>query len=91
MAKLTASQIANKIEVSVYTVKRWYDWYSKLSEEDIKELKEKHKMPELPECELIGATNWRYWDEKDIEALIKFKEWVPNTRNGIFNKYGGKV
>ena len=91
MAKLTASQIASQIGVSVYTVKRWYDWYSKLTDAEIKELKEKHKMPELPECELVGATKWRYWDEKDVAGLIQFRDWVPNTRNGIFSKFGGKV
>ena len=88
MAKLTASQVANRIGVSVYTVKRWCDWYQSLTKDEIFILENSYKMPKLPECELVGATNWRYWDEKDIAALIEFKNWVPNTRNGLFKKFG---
>ena len=84
MAKLTMSQVANKIGVSVYTIKRWYKW---LESEDVEKLAElvKNGMPVLPKYELVGATKWRYWDENDIEDIIKFKEWVPKTRNGVMS------
>lgn len=84
MAKLTMSQVANKIGVSVYTIKRWYKW---LESEDVEKLAElvKKGMPVLPKYELVGATKWRYWDENDIEDIIKFKEWVPKTRNGVMS------
>ena len=87
MAKLTVSQMSGKIGVSVYTLKNWYNWYESLSENELKELTDKG-MPKLPECDLIGATNWRYWDSTSINDLIKFKNWVPVTKNGIFKKYG---
>lgn len=84
MAKLTMSQVANRIGVSVYTIKRWYKW---LESEDVQKLAElvKNGMPVLPKYELVGATKWRYWDENDIEDIIKFKEWVPKTRNGVMS------
>lgn len=84
MAKLTMSQVANKIGVSVYTIRRWYKW---LESEDVEKLAElvKNGMPVLPKYELVGATKWRYWDENDIEDIIKFKEWVPKTRNGVMS------
>lgn len=84
MAKLTMSQVANRIGVSVYTIKRWYKW---LESEDVEKLADlvKNGMPVLPKYELVGATKWRYWDENDIEDIIKFKEWVPKTRNGVMS------
>lgn len=84
MAKLTMSQVANRTGVSVYTIKRWYKW---LESEDVQKLAElvKNGMPVLPKYELVGATKWRYWDENDIEDIIKFKEWVPKTRSGVMS------
>lgn len=82
MGKLTASQVANKLEISAYTLKRWYKWYEN---EDPKKLEELFKkgMPRLPKYETIGATNWRYWNEQDLEQLEKFKNYIPNTRAGF--------
>lgn len=87
--KLTASQVAYKIGVSVYTIKRWYKWYE---QEDVKKLNElaKQGMPELPQYETIGATKWRYWNEEDIKQLKKFKEWVPHTRGGVMGDLNKK-
>lgn len=85
MARLTASQVASLVGVSVYTIKRWYNWYE---QEDIKVLDELYRkgMPELPAYETIGATNWRYWNEEDVEQIKKFKEFVPHTKNGFMGK-----
>lgn len=82
MNRLTASQVANKLNISVYTLKRWYKWYEN---EDVRKLDElfKNGMPELPVYETIGSTNWRYWNEEDLEQLKKFKEFIPNTRGGF--------
>ena len=40
MAKLTASQVANQVGVTSYTIKRWYAWYEN---EDITRLNELSK------------------------------------------------
>ena len=44
-------------------------------------------MPVLPEYETVGSRGDRMWDEDDIKDLEKFKEWIPHTKNGIFQKY----
>jgi transposase len=92
MSKLTVTQIASAIGVSIYTLKRWYDWYEQEDIDKLEELKAKG-MPQLPAYETIGATKWRYWEEKDIEQLKKFKEFMPHTRGGFMgslNKKGKK-
>ena len=80
--KLTVSQVSALIGKSVYTIKRWYQWYEKLTLEELTNYI-KNGMPELPKCETVGATQWRYWDEQDVEQIKKFSEWVPHTRNGV--------
>lgn len=89
MTRLTASQVANILGVSVYTLKRWYKWYET---EDVKKLNElvKKGMPELPKYETIGATSWKFWNEEDIEQLKKFKEYIPNTRGGFMGSLNKK-
>lgn len=89
MAKLTASQVGYKIERSIYTLKRWYAWYESLTDKEIKEFS-KQGMPKLPKYEVIGSTKWRYWDEKDIDQLIKFRDWVPNTKAGVMGSLNKK-
>lgn len=86
MAKLTATDVAYKIGKSVYTVKRWYSWYEQLDENELKKLI-KQGMPKLPKYEVIGNTRWRYWDEKDIEQIIKFRDWMPTTRAGVMGNF----
>lgn len=87
--KLTASQVAAKLNISVYTLKRWYKWYE---QEDVKKLNElvEKGMPTLPQYETIGATKWRYWNKEDVEQLRQFKEWVPHTRGGVMGSLNKK-
>ena len=89
MVRLTAGEVANKIGVSVYTLKRWYKWFE---QEDVNKLNElvKNGMPELPRYETVGATNWKVWMEDDIEQLKKFKEFIPNTRAGFMGSLNKK-
>jgi hypothetical protein len=87
MPKLTASQVAGMVGVSSYTIKRWYNWYENLSKEELKQLAD-NGMPILPNYETVGSTKWRYWEDADIQKIIEFKNWVPHTKNGIFNKKG---
>lgn len=82
--KLTASQVAARIGKTSYTIKRWYAWYEKLTPEELSNYISKG-MPELPKYEVVGATQWRYWDEEDIEQLQKFSRWVPHTKNGVMS------
>ena len=89
MAKLTASQVANELGVSVFTLKRWYYW---LEQEDVNILNElvEKGMPELPRYETIGATKWKYWEDTDIEQLKKFREYIPHTRRGFMGSLNKK-
>lgn len=83
--KLTASQVAARVGKTSYTIKRWYEWYEQLTTEELEKYI-KEGMPELPKYEIVGATQWRYWNEEDVEQIKKFSEWVPHTRNGVFMK-----
>ena len=85
MGKLTVNQVAALIGKTAYTIKRWYSWYEQLSEKELKEYI-KSGMPELPKYETVGPTQWRYWEDTDIEQLKKFSNWVPHTKNGVFLK-----
>jgi hypothetical protein len=89
MGKLTASQVANKINKSVYTVKRWYKWYEGLTQEELANYLEQG-MPTLPTYETIGATQWRYWNEEDIPQIREFSKWVPHTRGGVMGDLNKK-
>lgn len=89
MAKLSTGQVAIRLSVSPYTIKRWYTFWEDLQKSDIQELDRliKEGMPILPEYETVGSRGDRIWDEEDIKDLEKFKEWIPHTKNGIFQKY----
>lgn len=89
MVKLTSGQVAMRLNISPYTLKRWYQFWENLKNSDIKELDElvKNGMPVLPDYEVAGARGDRLWDEDDIEALKEFQKWIPATKNGIFAKY----
>ena len=89
MAKLTSGQVAIRLNISPYTLKRWYAFWEELEAYDINELNKlvKEGMPVLPKYEVVGARGDRIWDEDDIEDLIAFQKWIPHTKNGIFLKY----
>lgn len=89
MAKLTASQVAAKVNISVYTLKRWYKWYEGLNVDELSGYIT-NGMPELPAYETIGNTAWRYWNEEDVEKIIEFKDWVPHTRAGVMGSLSKK-
>lgn len=84
--KLTVSQTAAKVGVTNYTIKRWYKFIEETPMKELIKL-QKEGMPILPKCELIGNRQDRVWDEEDIPKLIEFKNWVPHTKNGVFQKY----
>lgn len=88
MSKLTASQVASKIGVTPYTIKRWYEFYRDLTKQEIENLVKESNMPKLPKYDVAGSRGDRLWDEKDVQILEAFRDWVPHTRNGVFKKYG---
>ena len=92
MGKLTTGQVANRLNISTYTLKRWYQFWENLKATDIKELDRliKEGMPILPDYIHFGNRGDRIWDEEDITDLEAFKNWVPATKNGIFKKYINK-
>lgn len=88
--KLTATQMGAKIGVTSYTIKRWYEFYNDLDEEELNELHTEHNMPILPKYETVGNRGDRVWDEEDVLLLEEFKNWVPPTKRGLFKKYMNK-
>ena len=84
--KLTSGQMASKLGINPYTLKRWYEFYNDLDEDEIVEL-EKSGMPRLPKYEIVGNRGDRIWNDEDLVILEKFKNWVPPTRNGVFKKH----
>lgn len=86
MAKLTTGQVANRLNISPYTLKRWYKFWESADVNELNELV-KNGMPSLPAYEVFGNRGDRVWNEEDIEELKEFQKWIPATKNGIFSKY----
>lgn len=81
---LTASQVANKLGVSVKTLTTWYAFYNDSSIEKPK------NMPQLPMYVQEHVQGPRYWNKADIEKLKKFRDWVPRGRNGVMGSINNK-
>lgn len=93
MAKLTSGQVAIRLGISPYTLKRWYKFWESLDVQTLNELVS-NGMPTLPAYEIFGASGIykgnRVWNEDDLKELQAFQKWIPNTKNGIFKKYINK-
>ena len=81
--KLTATQVAARLNINSYTLKRWYEFYNDLTEGEIEKNHNELGMPRLPKYETVGSRGDRLWNESDIEAIKAFKDWRPLTRNGF--------
>lgn len=79
MKKLNADEIVKEINITKTTLNRWYKWYS------ITENKP-DDCPELPKYEQQYSSAPRYWDESSIEALKRFKNWVPKGSKGLMGE-----
>lgn len=77
---LTASFVCNKLNISVKTLTRWYEWYESVKNS------EDSKVPPLPEYIQAHDRAPRYWRKEDISQLKKFKTWVPKGRGGVMSK-----
>jgi predicted DNA-binding transcriptional regulator AlpA len=81
---LTASQVAQKVGVSVKTLNGWYGWVRDDS------FKKPDDLPALPDYIQIGSRGVRLWSKNDIKLLKKFGAALPKGRNGVMGEYNQK-
>ena len=72
--KINVTTVAFLVGVTVQTVTSWYKW---------KELNPDHELAKLLPNYTRGTRNARLWDKADIWKLIKFKDSIPQGRNGL--------
>ena len=82
--KLTATKVAQHLDISVPTLNNWYKWYNNPQYEKPKDV------PVLPKYEQNGVRATRYWDSKDLPLLEEFQRWVPRGRAGIMGDYNAQ-
>ena len=74
---LTASNVANRLNVSVKTLTNWYKWQADDS------IEKPDEFPRLPSYFQTRSNGPRLWRECDMEQLFAFKQWVPKGRGGV--------
>ncbi len=84
MRKLTATKVAQHLDITVVTLTNWYTWYN--NDKYVKPA----NTPELPKYEQVHERAARYWNESDLHKLEKFKEWVPKGRNGVMGQLNAR-
>ncbi len=82
--KLTATKVAQHLDISVPTFNNWYNWYNNPKYEKPK------GTPELPAYTQQGKRVTRYWDKADLPKSMKFKKWIPRGRAGIMGDYNAR-
>ena len=75
---INANALAFLVGSSVQTISAWYRWKSLNPEHELAQL--------LPDYVRIGNKNTRYWNRQDVWMLIKFKQSIPQGRNGIMGQ-----
>ena len=81
---LTATKVAQYLDISVPTLNNWYKWYGN------SEYEKPAGTPNLPAYTQQGKRGTRYWDKADLPKLVKFKKWVPRGRAGIMGDYNAQ-
>lgn len=76
MKLLSATKTSQKLDVSVATLTRWYQWYNETADKPT-------DTPVLPPYSQAGVRAPRYWHDSDIVALKAFKAWVKPGCCGI--------
>ena len=77
---LSASKVAQELDISVKTLNNWYIWY-------YDDMIEKPKnFPKLPDFIQEYPRGPRYWTSEDIVQLKKFQSWRPIGRAGVMGK-----
>ena len=84
MNKLTATKVAQYLDISVPTLNNWYKWYNN------PEYDKPKNTPELPAYTQQGKRAPRYWNKEDLPKLVKFKNWVPKGRAGIMGEHNAQ-
>lgn len=82
--KLTASKVAQALDISPGTLTNWYRWYENAGEEKPSET------PALPNYTQESIRGPRFWREEDIPQLRKFQEWIPKGRGGVMGSWNAK-
>lgn len=77
---LTATKVAQHLDISVPTLNNWYKWYNN------PDFEKPEDTPELPSYIQQGKRGTRYWNKKDLPKLVKFKEWMPRGRAGVMGE-----
>lgn len=72
---LKAAEVAVEVGCSVQTISGWYRFKRTNPESELAK--------KLPDYQLIGRKNTRYWTEEDVIALIDFQKAIPQGRNGL--------
>ena len=73
--KLNAQEASTLAGVSSQTLSAWYRFKKECPDSEYAQL--------LPEFTREGKRRTRYWKESDVEALKRFKESIPQGRNGV--------
>ena len=81
---LTASNVANKLNISVKTLTNWYKW----AFDDA--IQKPENYPKLPEYTQSYQRGPRLWTESDVEQLKLFQSWLPRGRNGVMGEVSSK-
>jgi hypothetical protein len=85
---LSATKIAQALDISVVTLTNWYKWYKDAN------IKKPDNVPVLPGYYQEHDRGPRMWKETDIKALKDFQQWIPKGRGGLMGKvssqYWGK-
>ena len=81
---LTASEVANKLNVSVKTLTNWYIWQNDSS------IEKPEEYPHLPMYTQKRKNGPRFWTNDDVERLVEFRDWLPRGRNGVMGKVSNR-
>ena len=82
---LTASKVAQKLDISVATLNNGYGWYNDTS------MYRPDNCPELPMYIQATPHGPRYWDQEALTKLRRFKRWIPKGRAGVMGAYNAKA
>lgn len=74
---LTASKVANALDISPKTLNNWYKWYFDSA------IEKPENFPHLPEYIQLHMNGPRYWTNEDVEKLRIFQSWLPKGRAGV--------
>lgn len=75
---INEEEVAKKLKVSIYTLRRWYRWYNKESRKRNNIL---DKVPRLPPKIRKGV--FTYWLPEQVEQILEFKEFYYNKGAGM--------